>query len=994
MQARNRSIGRPLGSWFSGVRLAGCVAAVMAMAAGGVPMAAEQRPPNIVLFLCDDLGTGDVAALGSRDILTPNIDALFARGTRLTRHWAGSAVCAPSRCVLLTGLHPGHAAIRSNSEVKPEGQRPMPLGTVTLAGLLREGGYATGCFGKWGLGPPGSPSDPIACGFDDFFGYLCQREAHSYHPAHLWDGRTRVPFDDRALADGSLQVARSGVVAASPAPTDADFAAFQGRSYSADAIAERQLAFMRANAERPFFLYVPTTVPHLALQVPADEPSLQHYSRHFGDEPAYLGGRGYVPCRRPLATYAAMVTRMDREVGRIVALLEELGLTDDTILVFTSDNGATAPGTGGLDTARLRSNGDLRGWKGSPYEGGLRVPTVAVWPARIEAGAVFDEPTGFEDWLPTMLEWAGLADRTPPGIDGRSLAGSLSGLGTIPARPLYRELTEQGWQAAVEGSLKVIRRAAGPAGEVTTELYDLDGDPAETRNLAKERPEDRVRLEAILEREHVPDPTWPLPLADHTRPPNVLLVVTDDQSPFILSAYEPTTRLRTPVIDRLASEGMTLDGAYHMGSFAGAVCTPSRHMIMTGRTLWHLPIGPRRPGTEGRRCPTDIVDHVLPAVFDRAGYATMRTCKDGNSYEDANARFAVRHDATKRGGDHEGGSGWHADRVLDFLDHREQATDRRPFLIFLGFSHPHDVRDGTRELLDHYGASNHTDRSSPPPTHPDQPPLPAAWLPRHPFDHGHMSVRDELEVSGVWDRRDPATIRNETGREFACSENIDRQLGRVLDRLAVLGELDRTWIIYTSDHGIAVGRHGLQGKQNLYEHTWRVPLIVKGPGVRPGSRAVGRVYLSDLLPTLCDLCGIAPPPTVEGVSFRPVLEGTAEAVRDVLYGVYCGGGRPGIRAVRSGDWKLVKYESPDGGLHTQLFDLAANPNELLIEHHDEAVRAASGVAPGPEQRNLADDPRHAVRRAEMEALLLHHMEQHDDPFRFSDQPVDRPAWLR
>jgi arylsulfatase len=266
-------------------------------ASAGSETSPPSRRPNIVFFLCDDLGTGDLACLGSRDIKTPNIDALFARGTQLSRHWAGSAVCAPSRCVLLTGRHPGHAAIRSNREAKPEG-------------------HATGAFGKWGMGGPGSTSEPLACGFERFYGYNCQREAHTSYPRHLWSDRERVEIDNP-------EVPRGGTIPGEPSPGDDAFAAYAGSTYSADLIAAEQLAFVKANADRPFFLYVPTTVPHLALQVPADEPSLASYEAHFGAEQPYLGGRGYVPCRRPLATYAAMITRMDREVGRIVNLLDE-----------------------------------------------------------------------------------------------------------------------------------------------------------------------------------------------------------------------------------------------------------------------------------------------------------------------------------------------------------------------------------------------------------------------------------------------------------------------------------------------------------------------------------------------------------------------------------------------------------------------------------------------------------------------------------------------
>ena len=483
-----------------------------ALAASGRPPAqAKPRLPNIVFFLCDDLGTGDLSCLGSRDIQTPHIDALFARGTRLTRHWAGSAVCAPSRCVLLTGRHPGHAVIRSNREAQPEGQAAMPAGTVTLAGLLREAGYETGAFGKWGLGGPGSTSEPLACGFERFFGYNCQREAHSYYPQHLWSDRDRIEIANQP-------VPRGGKIPAEPPPSEAAFAAFRGTTYSADLIAAELRAFVKAHAARPFFLYVPTTVPHLALQVPADEPMLVTAGKHFGDESPYLGGRGYVPCRRPLATYAAMIGRMDREVGGVVALLDELNLAENTIIVFSSDNGATMPGTGGLDTKRLASNGPLRGWKGTPYEGGLRVPTVAVWPGRIPAGRTIAAPTGFEDWLPTLLDLAGLPDRVPEGLDGESLAAVLLGQGAAPdPRLLYRELTESRWQAASDGRWKAIRRAAGPKRPVEPgpiELYDLGADPAETTNVADRHPAVVERMRASLDHEHVPDSDWPLPFAD------------------------------------------------------------------------------------------------------------------------------------------------------------------------------------------------------------------------------------------------------------------------------------------------------------------------------------------------------------------------------------------------------------------------------------------------------------------------------------------------
>ncbi len=468
--------------------------------------------------------------------------------------------------------------------------------------------------------------------------------------------------------------------------------------------------------------------------------------------------------------------------------------------------------------------------------------------------------------------------------------------------------------------------------------------------------------------------------ADAKRP-NILFILVDDQSPFDLKAYDPKSQLETPNIDRLAKDGMVFDAAHHMGAWFGAVCTPSRHMIMSGRTVWHIPGGPANPNTKDPKLvPPDLAQNTIPVVFNSAGYATMRTCKVGNSYEAANKLFTVRKDAVKRGDTDDTGSAWHAEQVLTYLADRQKKKDAAPFLIYFGFSHPHDTRDGKPELLAKYGAINHTDKDKVPPANAKQPPLPVNYLEKHPFAHGHPNLRDEVAVSGVWERRDERTIRNELGREFACGENIDVQIGRVVKQLEAMGELDNTYVIYTSDHGMAIGRHGLQGKQNLYEHTWRVPFIVKGPGTKPGSRALGNVYLLDVLPTLCDLAGIKPPDTAEGVSFKPVLEGKKAAARDLLYGAYCGGTKPGMRCVKKGDWKLIKYDVLDGKVRqTQLFNLAENPHEFLAEHGRK----------NPLETNLADDPKYAEKRRELESLLLAEMKRLDDPYRLWDQTKEK-----
>jgi arylsulfatase A-like enzyme len=378
--------------------------------------------------------------------------------------------------------------------------------------------------------------------------------------------------------------------------------------------------------------------------------------------------------------------------------------------------------------------------------------------------------------------------------------------------------------------------------------------------------------------------------------------------------------------------------------------------------------------------------HSMPAVFNRAGYTTFRTCKLGNVYEPANRLYLGRSDAGKRGDTDETGSWWHGEQVMDFLRKREAMEKKDPFLIFFGFSHPHDPRNGKPGLLEKYGAVNENIPTVP---NPKAPPLQINYLPVHPFHHGHPGLRDEEKVQGVMTNRDEATIRNELGREYACIENIDIQVGRVLDKLDEMGELDNTYVIYTADHGIAVGRHGLTGKQNLYEHTWRVPFIVRGPGIRAGNRAPGNIYLMDILPTLCDLAGIEKAETMDGLSFESVLLGKAETIRDVMYGVYCGGTKPGIRSVKRGEWKLIKYDVLDGEVQeTQLFNLDENTDEFLIQHHEPAVVALTGLQPKFNQVNLADDPAYAEKRREMENLLLEEMKKWGDPYRLWDQPKD------
>jgi arylsulfatase A len=480
----------------------------VAMALAGAALQRRSSPPNIVFLLADDLGYGDLGCFGQEKIRTPNIDRLSASGMKLMRHYSGSPVCAPSRCVLMTGLHPGHAAIRNNKEVQPEGQGPLPAGTQTLARLLQARGYATGGFGKWGLGAPDSAGVPWHQGFDRFFGYNCQRQAHNYYPGHLWDNDRKVALENPTFSPH--QEFPKDLDQADPA----GYARYSGKQYAPDLIAEEARQFIKANADRPFFLYFPTAVPHLALQVPED--SLAEYLGQWPERP-YLGNRRYLPHRAPRAAYAAMITRMDREIGRIVDLVEQLGLLENTIFVFTSDNGPLSEQVGGTDTEFFNSNAGLSGRKGSVCEGGIRVPLVVSWAGKIRAGSESDRVTGFEDWLPTLLELTG--GRAPSGLDGISFAPTLLGRRQEPRTFLYREFPAYGGQQSVlAGDWKLVKRdlmpPPGQAGTAKTALYNLADDPTESRDVTAANPKVVARLEEIARTQHQPSATFPFPALD------------------------------------------------------------------------------------------------------------------------------------------------------------------------------------------------------------------------------------------------------------------------------------------------------------------------------------------------------------------------------------------------------------------------------------------------------------------------------------------------
>ena len=465
--------------------------------------AADPRRPNVVLIVADDLGYRELGCFGQKLIRTPNLDRLATQGMRLTQHYSGNAVCATSRCVLMTGKHPGHCYIRSNREMKPEGQEPIPASEVTIAELLRDRGYVTGAFGKWGLGGPGSVGEPLKQGIDRFFGYNCQRHAHSYYPSYLWSNDKRIQLRNEPAVPGHSSLAK-GADSKDPRSYDR----FKGPDYAPDRINQQAIEFIKANKDQPFFLYYPTVIPHVALHVPDEE--LKTYLELGWNDPPFTRskGYGYTPHFTPRAAYAAMITRMDRYIGNVLRLLDDLKLSENTIVIFSSDNGTTHL-KDEVDYDFFASVGELRGLKGSLYEGGVRVPTIVRWPGKVEPGSTSDRISGFEDWLPTLAEISGVP-KNPKDIDGVSLVNTLTGKLQPPRPFLYREFPSYGGQQTVRvGNWKAVRQRMS-RGNLKIELYDIAKDIGETTDVADKHPEVVARLGKLMAREHTPSKLFPL----------------------------------------------------------------------------------------------------------------------------------------------------------------------------------------------------------------------------------------------------------------------------------------------------------------------------------------------------------------------------------------------------------------------------------------------------------------------------------------------------
>lgn len=455
----------------------------------------SQQKPNIIYIYADDMGYGELGSYGQEKIKTPHLDKIAKEGIKFTQHYTGAPVCAPARCMLMTGKNSGHSYIRGNYELggfedeNEGGQMPLPEGTFTIAKLMQQAGYITGAIGKWGLGMQTTTGDPNKQGFDYFYGYLDQKQAHNFYPTHLWENGK---WD--TLKNPYIQVHRP---LAKDAP-DSAFDYYKGKEYSVTKMADKTLDFITKNKKKPFFLYLPYTGPHVSLQAP--DEAVKEYIGKFDEQP-YRGEKGYAAAFYPKSTYAAMITYMDEQVGRIMKLLKELGLDKNTIVMFSSDNGATF-NTGGANTEFFNSVGGLRGRKQDLYEGGIREPFIARWPGKIPAGKVSNHISAQFDMMATLSELTGVKAWDNDGI---SFLPTLLGNDKKQKNHeyLYFEFPEKGGQVAVRmGDWKGVKSNMKKNRNAPWEIYNLKTDEKEMTDLAIQHPELVMKFEEILKKEH------------------------------------------------------------------------------------------------------------------------------------------------------------------------------------------------------------------------------------------------------------------------------------------------------------------------------------------------------------------------------------------------------------------------------------------------------------------------------------------------------------
>ncbi|MGE3317265.1 MAG: sulfatase-like hydrolase/transferase, partial [Planctomycetaceae bacterium] len=893
--------------------------------AAGTPAAR----PNIVYILCDDLGYGDVRCLNpSGKIATPQLDRLASQGMIFTDVHSGSAVCSPTRYGIMTGRYSWRSKLQFGvlGGLSP---RLIEPGRVTVPSFLRQQGYATACIGKWHLGMdwvklPGkevtelnietrdqfrnvdfsqkTTNGPNTVGFDYYFGISGSLDMIPY----TFIENDHVVANPTVEKSFPLMLGRPNGDTR-PGPAAPDFEASDVLpTFTKKAIEQIDRHAVAAKQGRPFFLYIPLASPHTPI-VPNKE---------------WQGKSGLNP-------YADFVMETDARIGEIVRALDERGIGDNTLVIVTSDNGCSNQ----AKFEELLAKGHnpsytFRGHKADIFDGGHRVPFIARWPARVKAGSVSDELHCLTDLLATSAEITGAQLPDNCAEDSVSFLAALDGSSGKSPREAIVHHSANGSFAIRKGDWKLAfcpgsggwskpRPGRDDASQLPpVQLYNLKDDVTETTNRHDRHPELVQELTALMEmyvangrstpgapqkntvavdfRKAGREAQKPLKQAQSSRPagrkPNVLFLITDDQRADTVRALG-NRFIQTPNTDKLVESGLVFRNAYCMGSTVPAVCTPSRTMLLSGKSLFHL------------KSPWNSRYEInFPKTMREAGYETYHHGKYGNGpsgiYKDFEHEKFIKNDNDERLSGYPGKE--IADAAVEFFNKRDSS---RPFFAYLAFGNPHDPRVINKEYRRPYEASRM--------------PLPANFQPLHPFDNGWLAGRDEQLAQ--WPRTETEILEHLTDY-YGVITYLDMQIGRVLDTLKQRGEYDNTIIVFTSDHGLAIGSHGLMGKQSLYDDAMKPPFIFSGPGIRHGSTDA-LVYLHDIFPTICDLSGVSTPPGLDARSFADVLAGRTEAGRESLFLAYL----DVQRAVRRGDWKLIRYPRVN---ITQLFNLRDDPQEM------------------------------------------------------------------
>lgn len=911
--------------------LVGLVASLHAGVGFAETSGGSLQRPNIILIVADDLGYGDLGSYGQSRIRTPALDQLAAEGIRFTDFYAGSTVCAPSRASLLTGLHNGHSPIRENPRWTRSGHPvDLKLDDRLFSEVLQDEGYATAIIGKWGMAEDRriqdlatNPAMPLQQGFDYFFGYKHHGDAHHYYWPTLYEN------NEVHLLEGNDYETNTG-------------------QYTHDLFTEKALEYIEGQSnEQPFLLYLAYTIPHMAITVPED--SKQPYL-DLGWPERKLNTEGhYKHDPEGHTAYAGMVSRMDRDIGRIRKLLEEKGIDENTLILFTSDNGHE------FDDGFFDSNGPLRGMKRDLYEGGIRVPTLAWWPGTVPSNTVSSHVGAFWDVLPTFCEVAQLQEC--PASDGVSFLPTLLGKEENQEQHeyLYWEFNESRGpiQAVRSGDWKLVRFLGKPP-----ELYDLTSDIGEQHDVADRFPDTVQRLVMHLESARTEHPEFPLERHPRARPPadrpNIVLILVDDLGYADIGAYNPDTFYETPNIDSLARKG----AMFVEGYAANPVCSPSRFAVMTGKhplrfaaTDWFR-TADWNPRFESRYDPAHF-DQVLPLeettlaeMLKANGYRTAFLGKwhlgEDEKYWPENQGFDINVGGHSKGSPpggyfspysnprmESGPTGEYlperlTSEAIDLLHAYEYEGE--PYFLMLSYYTVHTPLQAPEETVEKYRNKHLASGDE--------------------FENLEFEGEEQVWVGESAERK--TRIRQSHSVYAAMIEHLDDNVGRILHALKELGAEDDTIVIFTSDNGGLSTSEGSPtsnrplrgGKGWLYEGGIRVPFIIAGPGFSAnGSRINVPVSGMDLLPTIRALAGIAPEQRVDGQSLVPLLKGEAVAEERAIFWHYPHysnqGGFPGA-AIRRGRYKLIeRFE--DGQIH--LYDLSAD-----IAEQNDLARAQPDIA--------------------------------------------------